>query len=320
MTQRALEVVAVTGATGFVGDHLVRHLLDQGAAVRALARAPEKLTALKNHAPAGRLTVIKGDLDDGAALAEMAKGADVTIHLAARTHAMGPEEFHAANVRGAAAAAAATRDAGGFFVHISSIAARHPLSDYAKSKADSETAVLGETGADGALILRAPAIYGPGDMATLPFFKMVRLGIAPEPASATPAMASILYVGDLVAAIEAAARDAAPGETYEIGDDSADGRAWTEIGATLGAVMGKKPLRFRAPRALLLAQAMAAETIGKLRGEATFVSRSKVDELFHPDWVARHNLLSEATDWTPRTSLSEGFETTLRWYRDEGHL
>lgn len=313
---RSLRTVALTGGTGFVGAFLIDEFLARGIDVRALARAPEKLSRWR-----GRIRVVEGGLGDEAALADLAAGSDVFVNCAGLTHALTAADFHETNVAGAVRAARAAKDAGAFFTHISSIAARRPaLSPYAGSKAESETAVAAARSDGGWIALRAPAIYGPGDAATLPYFRMVRAGLAPEPATRPPARASILYAGDIAAAVVLAAIEAPAGAVYEIGDEAADGHTWGEIGAALGRAFGKKPFRLRAPKGPLLVQAALAEAAARLRGRPTFVTRGKVAEFFHPDWAARDNLLSRATSWRPTTPLDEGFAKTLKWYQEEGLL
>ena len=305
------KTVALTGGTGFLGAAIIEALRTRGDRVRALARNPGKLTG------AG-VDIVEGDLDNTSALGALADGADLFIHCAGLTHARRDVEFDAVNVEGAARAAEAAAAAGARLIHISSMAARNPAcSAYAASKLASETAVA-RAGGDH-VSLRAPAIYGPGDSATLPYFKLVKAGLAPEPGADPAPRASILYVGDVAAAVIAAG-NAPAGGVYEIGDERADGHSWEEIGAALGAAFGKAPRRIRAPRWILGPYAAIAAGAVRLAGGAPMVTPGKIAEFFHPDWVARDNLLSDATSWRPATPLKEGFAKTVRWYQENGLL
>ncbi len=333
MTARPVARAAVTGGSGFLGGALINLLLREGIEVAALARTPEKLDHFRRERSDRKITIVEGDLADESALAETAAGADAFIHAAALTHALTKREFDGANVEGAANAARAAFSVGAAFIHISSIAARKPdLSDYAASKAGGEAAIIAAAGAHDRrfgsdispdkqarwVILRAPALFGPNDTATLPYFKMAKLGIAPEPAARPAPRASLLYVDDMAEAILAAAREAPSGATLDVGDADPRGHSWGEIGAALGAAFGKRPLRLPAPRALLTAQAVLAEAAARARGKATFITRGKVREFFHPDWVAGAPALSDATSWRPATPLAEGFAKTLKWYQEQG--
>ncbi len=309
-------LIAVTGGTGLVGGAVIDRLLKEGRVVRALARMPKKLTRWD-----GCLDVIEGDLDDKSALARLCGGASGLIHCAGITHARHDTDYASVNVAGARHVAEAARTAGCRMVHISSMSARRPeVSPYAYSKFESERAVLDACGPGSAVVLRLPAIYGPGDMATLPYFKMVKAGLAAEPATTEEARASLLHVEDAAAAILAALEEAAPGKVYEVGDDRPEGRSWQEIGAALGAALDVKTRRIRAPRVLLEVWHGAARLGAVVSGRPAGVRTGQLNEFFHPDWVARENLLSAATGWRPRLALEEGFAKTARWYQEKGLL
>ncbi|HXI87221.1 MAG TPA: NAD(P)-dependent oxidoreductase, partial [Parvularculaceae bacterium] len=198
--------IAVTGGTGFVGAAVIDELLNCGDRVVALARNPARLKNARD------VDLIQGDLADEDALAALASGVDALIHCAGLVKARREEEFFKVNVEGARHVAAAAAKAGAKFVHVSSMAARRPdLSAYAASKRASETAIAEASGRNPWIALRLPAIYGPGDQATLPYFWLVKSGLAPEPAARPEPRASILYVGDVAKAILAATDEAEAG-------------------------------------------------------------------------------------------------------------
>ncbi|MBI1364637.1 MAG: SDR family NAD(P)-dependent oxidoreductase [Alphaproteobacteria bacterium] len=307
--------VAVTGGTGFVGAAVIDALLESGARVTALARDPSRL------ARAGDLNVIRGDLRDKSSLMKLVSGADAVIHCAGLVKARRAAEFFNINAEGARAVAEAASTARAKLVHISSLAARRPeLSAYAASKRASEAAVAEASGDNPWIALRAPAIYGPGDQATLPYFRLVKSGIAPEPAAKPAPRASILFVEDVARAILNALDAAPPRRVYEIGDEAPEGHSWREIGEALAASMNRRAARLPAPRFILSSYAAIGAGFSLLRGEAPMVTPGKIREFFHPDWVARDNLLSKATDWRPATPLKEGFAKTVRWYQENGLL
>jgi len=305
---------AVTGATGFLGAALLRRLLDDKWDVAALARDPGKLIQ------SAELTVIEGDLQNTAALSNLAHEADVLFHLAGLTHARRESDYFDVNVEGAASAAKAAAKKNAVFVHVSSLSARAPeTSPYARSKLASEEAVATASGANPWVALRLPAIYGPRDRAALPYFKLVRAGFAPEPKTNPPARASILFVEDAVGAI-LAAREAAHGAVYEVGDERPDGRSWSEIGAALGQAMGRNPRAIRAPRAAVAAYSSVIRGVERALGRNPQLRAGQVREFFHADWVARENLLIGATSWRPQMSLQDGFAKTVLWYQENGLL
>ena len=171
--KRARPVLAVTGATGFVGRHLLRLAREAGHPLRALTRGWRP--------PEEGIDWIDGALDRPDALAKLVDGADAVIHIAGLINAPTRAAFEAVNVGGTANMIDAARAIGvRRFIHISSLAAREPdLSDYGWSKAKSER-VVAASGLDWTIV-RPPAIYGPGDRETFELFKMARRGFVALP-------------------------------------------------------------------------------------------------------------------------------------------
>ncbi|MCG8504139.1 MAG: SDR family NAD(P)-dependent oxidoreductase, partial [Sphingomonadales bacterium] len=142
----------MTGATGFIGRRLIRHLADRGARVSALTRRPQP------EQPGVRW--VAGDLHDAGALARLVEGADVVIHAAGLVKARNRAEFEGVNVAGTEnlLAALAGHGAQARLVLVSSMAAREPqLSDYAATKRAAEDAVRARAELDWS-ILRPPAV------------------------------------------------------------------------------------------------------------------------------------------------------------------
>lgn len=157
--------IAVTGGTGFIGDHFIREAA-QRHGVRALARRPQ----------AARTNVawVLGDLGNRESLAALVDGVDAVVHLAGVVNAATRAGFSDGNVAGTLAIVEAMRAAGTRrLVHVSSLAAREPgLSDYGWSKARSETVVQASL-ADWTIV-RPPAVYGSGDREMLGLFRMAQ--------------------------------------------------------------------------------------------------------------------------------------------------
>jgi len=100
--------VLVTGASGFLGHHIARQLLDAGRPVRALVRSTSHLRDLEGA------ETVTGDLQDSASLARAAAGCDVVYHVAAdyRLWAKDPDELYGSNVEGTRNLIAAAKLAG----------------------------------------------------------------------------------------------------------------------------------------------------------------------------------------------------------------
>ncbi|WP_303982406.1 SDR family NAD(P)-dependent oxidoreductase [Dongia mobilis] len=312
-------IVALTGATGFVGAETARHLARAGWRVRILTRRMPQAALMPDHP----LEVILGDLDDHASLLRLVTGCDAIVHSAGLVRALTPHEFFQVNEGGTArlleAAATAAPDAR--FVHISSLAAREPqLSPYAASKRAAEAKLAALAGQRDWISLRPPVVYGPGDLELLPLFKAAKLGLLAYPAT-NLARVSTIHVGDLAAAIAALLGSGNwPVRSVELDDEAPRGHDWPEILAVLGQCFHRRPLAWRLPRPLMAPIAGAVGLVSSVTRQPQVLSPHKMAELYHPDWVATGPRLSTRLPWVPRFNLAEGFADTLRWYRSEALL
>lgn len=173
--------IFLTGATGFVGSHMLRRLLNEGHTVVASARSPASEVALRT---AGATPWI-GRIEPGAALLQALQGCDAIVHCAAHLKMWGAwHEFEASNVGLTRTLLDAARQSGiRHFIHISAgsvvLQAPGPMLDadesapltsrrelpYSSTKAEAELLVLQAAGpALRTLALRPPLIWGPGDI------------------------------------------------------------------------------------------------------------------------------------------------------------
>lgn len=302
--------IAITGATGFAGRHAVAELLARGHRLRALVRNPQAAGL-----PDG-VTLVKGDLADRSALEQLAAGAGAIVHLAGALTALDREGYFQVNERGTRALVEATLQAGvGRFVHVSSLAARAPqLSAYAASKRAGEEVVHARMDRLNAIIIRPPAVYGPGDRGTLPLIKELTRPVAAIPGPAG-ARFSLIHGRDLARLIADALEGLAQG-LHEVSDGKPDGYGWADLLRTASAFRGSPVRAIFLPRAVPAAVAGVAEGLARLTGKASMVNRGKIAELYHTDWVARPGGLALA-DPIP---FEQGFAETVTWYRAAGWL
>jgi nucleoside-diphosphate-sugar epimerase len=211
--------IALTGATGFVGRAVTRELAGRGHELSVLVRNPARWEG------AARARVVTGDLFNKLALAELVSGSDAVLHLAGAIKALRREGYFAANRDGSANLLEAAL-AGGVkrLVHVSSLAAREPqLSHYAASKRAAEDLLLSRTNGLETLIIRASAVYGPGDEATLPLLKTLMSPVAILPGRSGQRF-SLIHVDDLAAVLCAAVESDKTG-LVEV-DDLSGGHSW----------------------------------------------------------------------------------------------
>ncbi|MGH6887148.1 MAG: NAD-dependent epimerase/dehydratase family protein, partial [Geminicoccales bacterium] len=227
--------VAVTGASGFIGRALVRRLSRSGFRVRALCRRPEPGLGESGA------EIVLGELEDYESLERLMDGAEVVVHAAGAVRVRSRRDFDAINRRGTANLVAALVLSGRLrrLILVSSLAAREPaLSAYAASKRMAEQEV--ESRRSQLLdfcILRPPAVYGPGDRATLPIFRQLARGLLLVPAP-SDARFSLLFVEDMAELVERLVQ--APrwgGVTLEPDDGRPGGYAWRDLAAIAGRAL-----------------------------------------------------------------------------------
>lgn len=297
--------LAVTGGTGFVGGRLIACALEMGHEVRALTRRPQRAR--------DGITWIEGTLDDAAALARLAEGADAVIHVAGVVNAPDRAGFAAGNIDGTRAILAAAQTAGVTrFVHVSSLAAREPgLSNYGWSKAEAEALVRAAPLRWS--IVRPPAIYGPGDMEMLELFRLARWGIALLPPGGR---LSVIHVDDLARLLLALA---AGDDRLDIdADDGApDGWSHRDFARAIGDAVGRRVAAFTLPRPLMTAGARLDRL---LRGPRAKLTPDRVAYFCHRDWVIDPARRPPAQLWQPRVATRDGLAATAAAYRAAGLL
>ena len=272
MTNR---VLAMTGATGFVGGATVRQAVEAGWHVRALTRRPQE--------PSEGVTWIAGALDDPESLAAIVSGAEVAMHIAGVVNVPTRAAFEAGNAVATANVVDAARGAGvRRFIHVSSLAAREPeLSNYGWSKERAERVVLA-SGLDWTIV-RPPAVFGPGDTEMLDLFRMARRGVMVLPPRGRM---SAIYVDELARLLVALASDDATsiGQTYEPDDGTPGGWSHKDFAQAISGAVGRDRV------ATLAIPAPLVKAGGRLdrfvRGDRAKLTPDRARYISHPDWAA----------------------------------
>jgi nucleoside-diphosphate-sugar epimerase len=311
----------VTGATGFIGSHLVNALLRQGFDVSCLVRQSSNLDYLDGLA----VSLVRGDCNDRASLDAAVKGVDYVFHLAGLTKARSEDNFIEANVEGTQniinAALHNNRTIKRFFF-MSSLAAvgpslegkplteeaiPAPVSIYGKSKYEAEKAVYSRRHEMPVTIIRPPAVYGPRDRDMLVFFKMVKSGIIPYWGKCCY---SLIYVEDLVSCmVSFIFKKEAEGEIFFVSDGTI--YSTDDIIGAIAASLGKRPLRVKLPHAVMAAISRIAEVLSG----ATIINRDKMRELKYTHWICDSAKAFSMLDFQPKVILTEGAKWTADWYR-----
>ena len=309
-------LVAVTGATGFIGRRLVRRLAESGWRVRALARRPDH--GLEDAGAA----VVRGTLEDDASLHALVASTDSVVHCAGAIRAPSHEAFVHINCDGTARLARAimAQPRPPRLLLMSSLAARAPeLSSYAASKRMAEEKVLQMLAGQTESVHRAAArrvwSWRSRDPADLP---PVHRGLLLIPAG--DARFSLLYVEDL-AEIVTRLLDAPNwnGQAIEP-DDGRGGYCWADLARIAGEHLQRRVRTLPVPWLAMCLPAAVAQLIGAVLQRAPMVTLGKLRELV-PRGLGvpgpSGSLLAAAP---PRVAFEKGFATTFAWYKQSGWL
>jgi nucleoside-diphosphate-sugar epimerase len=317
-------LAVVTGASGFVGSHIVDDLLLRGVRVRAVVRGSSSRKWLEGK----KVELAGAALDDEPALRRAVAGADWVVHAAGLIRARGAAEFHECNVAGTERLLRASREASvRRFVFVSSQAAAgpspdgrpvtedhppRPVSAYGESKLRAEELALRE-GAATVTVIRPPAVYGPRDTAILKVFSLAKRHV--EPVLRRRGRFSMIHVSDLASAVHAAlVHEKAVGEIFFASEP--DETDYAELGELVREAIGTWTVRVAIPRWALMGIALGAEAFAAVAGKAPLLSREKLREISAGDWVCSSMKIRERLGWAPRIPLREGIVATADWYRE----
>jgi dihydroflavonol-4-reductase len=300
--------IAVTGATGFIGRHVVTHLRSRGDEVIEVGRPLQR-----------------------AAITNAIAGAETVIHLAGVVSASRDQDYIAVNVDATAAVAEATRDHAARLVHISSLAAAGPagpqaprsegdppapMTAYGRSKLEGERVVAAIAGLHWT-VLRPGVVYGPGDRALLPLFALASRGVLPNIGRPSAAY-TFVYITDLVRAIASAVDRGASGDVLFVGHSKpVTTRALLE---GVRKAVGRGAMIVPVPLAMLKLIALLGDVGGAVRGKPLPMNSRRYSELATSGFVCRVDRLGDRLGVVAAVGLDEGLAQTAAWYRREGWL
>lgn len=336
--------VLITGATGFIGGHLARALVQRGDEVKCLVRPTSKSQRLAELGA----RVVEGDVTSPESVREAVKDADYVYHLAGAVKALTPGRMWQANTTGSqtVAEACAARTTPPTLLHVSSIAAAGPsnsdqpkresdpccpVSRYGRSKRGGEVAAAKVADRMPVTIVRPPLVFGPRDGATLALFRPIRRhGVLAVPGSRRHKY-SFIHSDDLVDALIASAES---GKRIAFPDDGATGFSqgcyfvgydppvtYCEFGRIVGKAVGREHVRsVRFHKYLVRFGGRIVDTYAQVRRQPQIFSFDKAKEAVAGSWICSSELIEAECGFQPACSFEERISETANWLFQHGWL
>ncbi|NIS87446.1 MAG: NAD-dependent epimerase/dehydratase family protein [Nitrospinaceae bacterium] len=324
--------VLVTGGTGFIGSHLVDHLLERGCRVHCLVRPTSNLQWLDPS----RVQLHVGDLHQPETYRDCLSEVDYVFHSAGITRARKRSEYIHHNARGCIPFYQSLVESGQRFkavIHISSLAAVgptqpnekvdedtpcHPVTYYGKSKLTGEEIALGYASELPVVVLRPPVVFGERERSFFQYIKAISWGVAVK-IGLGPRYLSLIYVKDLVRAMVCAAEAPDPEKNIFF---TTDGQvySWDEVGRAVMKALGKRARSVVIPMSLMGFIAMTSEFIAQMRDRAPLLDRQRMIDLRQSSWTASPEKFFEHYSFKPQLTLEQALVQTCAWYKEQKKL
>ncbi|MEN6370854.1 MAG: NAD(P)-dependent oxidoreductase [Armatimonadota bacterium] len=323
-------LILVTGATGFIGGHLVQALLESGHQVRAIVRDGSSYERLESDG----VEIRKGSLLDPESVSAACRNIDVVFNLAAKLggHSVKADEMREVNVHAVRVLLEACRKnnvrqvihcSTPGVVGMSGIAPEclpyRPSALYERTKCDGERTALAyhKNNSVAVTVIRPDFVYGPGDLHKLRMFKAIKEDRFPLLGSGR-SLLHPTYVDDVArGCLDVMENPAAFGETFNI----AGPRPVTvfELTTVISNALGLKPTCKRVPVILAKLAAYGAEAAAVILNREPILTRYQVN-FFSRDHASDTSKAQQLLGFEPRVSLSDGIRQTVEWYIEQGYL
>ena len=335
--------VLVTGASGFIGTHLVAALAARGDEVTCLVRNSSKV----DHLQALGVRLVFGDVTHCDSLPAAVAGQQVVYHLAGLTRTLKDRQFYEVNYRGAAhvAKACARQQTPPVLVHVSSLAAAGPVIDgrprvesdppapqshYGRSKRSGERAAESLAHRVPITIVRPPIVLGQRDPWGVSLFRSIlRFGVHLVP-GLKPQRFSVIHADDLAQLlILAAERGRRLPPLGQDGDSAGQGYyfaaceqdpTYADLGRLVAESAGRRVLVIPTAMPVVRMVAAGCEAISRVSRLPMPLNLDKVREIAAGSWVCSAQTAKTDLGFEVGAPLIERLRQTVQWYRQEGWL
>jgi len=323
MQTRAL----VTGATGFIGSHLVETLIGQNWNVTCLVRPKSQTGFLVNYP----VKILRGSVDDENFLGDAVKDQDYIFHLAARIRSARREVYDRANflfTRNLAQVCLEQNPDIKRFVFVSSIAAAGPsnpgeiqnenrasapTSEYGRTKLKGEEAIRDLWDRMDATIIRPPNVYGPRQQETELLIKLMRKRIVPLLKS-DEKNTTLVYVKDLIKGMLQAAQSTNANRNIYYLTDSAT-HSWKEVLLTIKKDILDNPVYIPLYENIIFVAAWLTDVLKSVRLIRSYFGRRAWQAMVKTPWLFSSEKAVKDFGFSPDYSLEEGIGETIEYYK-----
>ena len=328
--------VFITGASGFVGSHLVEKAKEIGWEVHAAVRSSSKIDSIKSFVD----KFVEINLDDVEALKShfIKEQYDYVIHAAALTKSKTEAEMFRVNVGVTEKLIeAAFQDENKIkrFVYVSSLAAigpigyqsttqidedtpYNPLTVYGRSKRASELNIKERFADKPISVFRPTAVYGPREKDLFILFDTLNKGLDPY-IGANPQKLSFIYVKDLVdVLLKGCIKEQNGLQFYNI----SDGRVYSKyaMADVFRKTFTKKAFRIHIPYALVSVIARVSQFLYRNSSKTPVIYPERLGELTAENWSCNIKKSKDVLGFDPQYDLDKGLTATLLWYKDNNWL
>ncbi|MBL7128712.1 MAG: NAD-dependent epimerase/dehydratase family protein [Ignavibacteria bacterium] len=317
----------VTGATGFVGSHLVDRLLKEGVEVYCLKRKTSNTRWLEGK----NVYYVNGDLYSNDVLEKTIKDMDYVFHVAGVLKSKNKEGYEKGNNLATKNLIEITHKVKPDlkkFVHISSLAVcgptpgekaidenyiPKPITNYGTTKYKAEQEVLKYRDRLPVTIIRPPAVFGPRDTEILVYFQTFSKGLN-SVIGFKEKYLSLIYIEDLIDGIMLAAeKPNHSGEIYFISSDKAYN--WNDIGNITSKLLGKKAIKIKIPHSVVFGVGYIAQFFSTFSKNAATLNVEKCKDITRERWVCSNQKAKDELGFIEKHTLEESFAKTIDWYK-----
>jgi len=317
----------VTGASGFVGSHLVDLLLEKNFNVKCIVRKTSNLKWLKDK----NVEIHICELTDVDGLKRIFNGADYIFHVAGVVKAKNPQGYFDGNVKTTKAmleAAEEYKDKIKRFLLVSSQTSSgpspfgkpitendpcKPITTYGKSKLEQERLAESYMNKFPITICKVAAVYGERDTEIFIFFNTFSKGLMTS-IGLRDKQVSLIHVADVVRGLYlAAVSEKSANQSYFITSEKY--YTWKEVGDVTSKVMNKKPLRVKVPHFIVYIIAAIAQFFAIFSSKAATLNIEKAKDLTREAWISDYRKAYNDFGFKQEISLEEGIKRTVEWYK-----